>query len=252
MNILKESVQNNSEVASLIRSNIPFIAQMISEQQLGTGGRIARFAQEIGNRVVQGAANLSQKALERKTAYQQHVSGRWELNKTAEKLGMDPGKLQNVRDDFARLGGQAPKHPGPGASSADVAKFQSDSETYRLGKSLHDRTRSERAKDPNYARSVFTLKTQDARNREQLAGRNPNWTASGSPIRLRKIGLGGLYKAAQDTEKDAKTTADALRRNRQDDVVRHRAAGRNVIRARGGDPDSFLNRLRIGLLRPRI
>jgi hypothetical protein len=239
MNYLKETIQKDSEVASFIRSNIPFIAQMISEQRLGIGGRVARFGQELGYRGLGAVSRFAQRSLQNRIDYQQNVADKWEEAKTAERVGISPSQVRTTRQNFARLGGKRPMAPRAGASVADVARYDADMEAFNLGTSLERRTAAERAKDTNYRNTVSTLERLTSKGKDQLAGKQSTL-------------LGRAYTLAQKTEKEAKARADALKQARQTDVARERTAARNVIRARGQDPDSLYNRVKTGLFTPRI
>lgn len=264
---LKEQVQNNSEIAALLRSNIPLVSRNIQENMWqkvkdwasDRGARLARAGKEVAS---QGASNVLgtlRRGMEDNAQYQDKVAAKYELLKTSEKLGMDPSKVQGIRQSFERFNGQRPRHPGPGASSADIAKHQADMQDWNAGQKLAANTAAMRSKNPNYDRTLRNFDTNVKRglktvNRDSAgnpAPQNVKFWPSGSPMPQFK-GLGGLFKNLVKGEENTASTAAGLRRDRWSDVARERSLRRQIANIHGKNPDSPLERFRIGLGRRRI
>lgn len=256
---LKEQVQNNSEVASLLRSNIPFVSHNIQENMWQSvkdwaadrGARLARVGAQLASTVKSKAAQTVKTGMENATDFQNRMGSKYELLKTSEKLGMDPSKVQQIRQASEKFGGRRPTHPGPGASSADVAKYHADVEDWNAGRQLAARTALAKGRDPNYGRTASQLERQTERGEKTLAGKPITWMPGGSPFPL-KTNLGSVYKETAQTAKTEAAKAEALKQSRHRDVARDRFDLRNMYRQYGENPNSLLNRIKIGISRNRI
>lgn len=256
---LKEQVQNNSEIATLLRSNIPLVSRNIQENMwqnvkdwaADRGARLARVGAQIGNVAKAKAAETVRSGIESAADYQSRMGDKYELLKTSEKLGMDPSKVQQIRRSAEKFAGRRPIHPGSGASSADVSKYYADLEDFEAGRQLAARTATAKKEDPNYGRNVSEIERQNERNQKTLSGRPVTWTGGGSPFVV-KTDLGSVYTGAKSTEQSATAKAEALKQSRQRDVARERFDLRNLYRQYGENPNSLLNRIKIGISRNRI
>ena len=256
---LKEQVQINSDIAALLRSNIPFVSRNIQENMwqnikdyaADRGARLARVGAQIGNTIKAKTAETVRTGIENAADYQSRMGGKYELLKTSEKLGMDPSKVQQIRRSSEKFAGRRPIHPGSGASSADVSKYYADLEDFEAGRQLQARTATAKQRDPNYARNVSEIEKQDERNERTLSGRPVTWMGGGSPFPL-KTNLGSTYKEVKNTQQSATKNAEALKQERHRDVARERFDLRNMYRQYGENPNSLLNRIKIGISRNRI